>query len=29
VTAGNEKLFIHPRLLQLLTREDNTLQPYA
>lgn len=26
--AGKEKLFIHPRLMQLLTRDDNTVAPY-
>ena len=26
--AGREKLFIHPKLMQLLTRDDNTLTPY-
>ena len=27
-TSGREKLFIHPKLMQLLTREDNTVTPY-
>lgn len=26
--VGREKLFIHPRLMQLLTRDDNTITPY-
>ncbi len=26
--AGKEKLFIHPRLMQLLTRDDNTVAAY-
>jgi Fic family protein len=26
--AGREKLFIHPRLMRLLTSDDNTVQPY-
>lgn len=29
VTLGREKLFIHPKLMQLLTRDDNTLSAYA
>ena len=28
-TLGREKLFIHPRLMQLLTRDDNAVTPYA
>ena len=28
-TLGREKLFIHPRLMQLLTHDDNTVAPYA
>ncbi len=28
-TVGREKLFIHPKLLQLLTRDSNELAPYA
>ncbi len=27
--AGKEKLFIHPKLMQLLTRDDNTVVAYA
>lgn len=27
-TVGKEKLFIHPKLMQLLTRESNTFKPY-
>ena len=26
---GNEKLFIHPKLMQLLSRDDYQFQPYA
>ncbi len=26
--AGREKLFIHPKLMRLLTRDDNTVTPY-
>ncbi|MBS7350113.1 MAG: Fic family protein [Comamonas sp.] len=26
--VGREKLFIHPKLMQLLTRDDNTVTPY-
>jgi hypothetical protein len=26
--AGKEKLFIHPKLMQLLTRDDNKVAPY-
>jgi len=29
VTLGREKLFIHPKLMQLLTRDDNAVAPYA
>lgn len=29
MTLGREKLFIHPKLMQLLTRDDNTIAPYA
>lgn len=25
---GREKLFVHPKLMQLLTHEDNTFAPY-
>lgn len=28
MTAGKEKLFIHPRLMQLLSRDTNTFLPY-
>ncbi|MCL4108103.1 UNVERIFIED_CONTAM: hypothetical protein GTU68_012839 [Idotea baltica] len=28
MTAGRDKLFIHPKLLQLLTRNSNTFLPY-
>lgn len=28
-TVGREKLFIHPKLMQLLTREDNTVLAYS
>ena len=28
-TLGREKLFIHPRLMQLLTRDDNAVAPYG
>jgi Fic family protein len=27
--VGREKLFIHPKLMQLLTRDENTVTPYA
>ena len=27
-TAGNEKLFLNPRLLRLMTSDSNELQPY-
>lgn len=27
--VGREKLFIHPKLLQLLTRDENTVTPYT
>jgi Fic family protein len=27
-TVGREKLFVHPKLLKLLTRESNTIVPY-
>jgi hypothetical protein len=27
-TVGREKLFIHPKLMHLLTRDDNTVTPY-
>ncbi|WP_292993815.1 protein adenylyltransferase Fic [Nitrosomonas sp.] len=27
-TIGREKLFIHPKLMHLLTRDDNTVRPY-
>jgi len=27
-TAGREKLFLHPRLLRLLTSEENEFEPY-
>lgn len=27
-TIGREKLFIHPKLMHLLTRDDNTVMPY-
>jgi hypothetical protein len=26
---GKEKLFIHPKLMQLLSRDNNQFQPYA
>lgn len=29
VQAGKEKLFIHPKLMQLLGRDDNAFTPYA
>jgi Fic family protein len=29
ITAGREKLFIHPKLMKLLTTDDNTLAPYS
>lgn len=29
VTVGRERLFIHPKLIQLLTRDSNKLVPYA
>jgi len=29
VTLGREKLFIHPKLMQLLTRDDNAVVAYA
>jgi len=28
VAAGREKLFIHPKLMRLLTRDDNAVMPY-
>ncbi len=28
-TVGREKLFIHPKLMHLLTRDDNIVKPYA
>jgi Fic family protein len=28
-TLGREKLFIHPKLMQLLSRDNNQFQPYA
>ena len=28
-TAGREKLFIHPKLMRLLTQDDNQLVPYS
>ncbi|MBE7463863.1 MAG: Fic family protein [Planctomycetes bacterium] len=27
--VGKEKLFVHPKLMQLLTRDSNTFEPYA
>jgi len=27
-TVGREKLFIHPKLMYLLTRDDNDVSPY-
>lgn len=27
--VGKEKLFLHPKFLQLLTREGNTFAPYS
>jgi len=29
VQVGKEKLFIHPKLMQLLTRDSNDFKPYA
>lgn len=29
MTLGREKLFIHPKLMQLLTRDDNAVAPYG
>ena len=29
VQVGKEKLFIHPKLMQLLTRDSNVFQAYA
>lgn len=29
VTVGREKLFIHPKLMQLLTRDGNRIAPYS
>jgi len=29
VSVGREKLFIHPKLMQLLTRDDNTVIAYS
>lgn len=29
VPVGREKLFLHPRLMQLLTRDSNRFEPYA
>jgi Fic family protein len=29
IQAGKEKLFIHPKLMQLLTRDGNAFEPYA
>jgi len=28
MTAGKEKIYIHPRLMQLLSRDDNSVTPY-
>jgi hypothetical protein len=28
-SAGREKLFLHPKLLQLLSSEDNEVVPYS
>ena len=28
-TVGRDKLFIHPRLMRLLTRDDNEVSPYS
>ena len=29
VVVGREKLFIHPKLVQLLTRDSNRIAPYV
>ncbi|MFK7768255.1 MAG: hypothetical protein AB8B55_13610 [Mariniblastus sp.] len=29
VTSGREKLFVHPKLLRLLTRNSKSFQPYS
>lgn len=29
LTVGREKLFLHPKLLELLTRDENQFEPYA
>lgn len=29
IPSGNEKLFIHPKLMQVLSRDDNQFKPYA
>ena len=29
MTHGKEKLFIHPKLMQLLSRDSNGFEPYA
>jgi len=29
VSVGREKLFIHPKLMHLLTRDDNTVIAYS
>jgi len=29
IKVGKEKLFIHPKLMKLLTRDSNTFSPYA
>ncbi|MBA3313918.1 MAG: hypothetical protein H0T47_11625 [Planctomycetaceae bacterium] len=29
ITAGREKLFLHPKLLTLLTQEGNDFSPYV
>lgn len=28
ITAGREKLYVHPKLINLMTRDDNTVTPY-
>lgn len=28
ITAGREKLYVHPKLINLMTRDDNTVHPY-
>lgn len=29
LTIGKEKLFVHPKLMQLMTRDSNQIKPYT